>query len=94
MADGGARGRCRALRGPAVPLLVFFFFFSIKGGPGSNEKIERSFRNYYFLGWTQSSDAFDQSWKKKKKNTVRTDRPTPGTLALVGDSRASLSHVV
>eukprot|EP00966_Prymnesium_polylepis_P331701 7387272-Prymnesium_polylepis.1 len=32
--------------------------------------------------------------KKKKKNTIRTDRPTPGTLALIGDSRASLSRVV
>eukprot|EP00966_Prymnesium_polylepis_P009558 220498-Prymnesium_polylepis.1 len=32
--------------------------------------------------------------KKKKKNTVRTDRPTPDTLALIGDSRASLSRVV
>ena len=32
--------------------------------------------------------------KKKKKNSVRTDRPTPGTLALIGDSRASISHVV
>ena len=31
---------------------------------------------------------------KKKKNSVRTDRPTPGTLALIGDSRASLSHIV
>ena len=31
--------------------------------------------------------------KKKKKNTVRTDEPTPGTLALIGDSRASaLKH--
>ena len=32
--------------------------------------------------------------KKKKNNTVRTDEPTPGTLALIGDSRASLSHIV
>eukprot|EP00966_Prymnesium_polylepis_P235007 5435625-Prymnesium_polylepis.1 len=25
---------------------------------------------------------------------IRTDRPTPGTLALIGDGRASLSHIV
>ena len=31
---------------------------------------------------------------KNKNNTVRTDEPTPGTLALIGDSRASLSHIV
>jgi hypothetical protein len=27
---------------------------------------------------------------KNKNNTIRTDEPTPGTLALIGDSRASL----
>ena len=32
---------------------------------------------------------------RTKNYTVRTDGPTPGTLALTGDSRASLSlHIV
>jgi hypothetical protein len=32
--------------------------------------------------------------RKNKNNSIRTDEPTPGTLALIGDSRASLSHIV
>jgi hypothetical protein len=35
-----------------------------------------------------------QNKNKNKNNTIRTDEPTPGILALIGDSRASLSRVV
>eukprot|EP00966_Prymnesium_polylepis_P094526 2187895-Prymnesium_polylepis.1 len=41
-----------------------------------------------------SFDIQFNSAKKEKNNTIRTDKPTPGTLALFGDGRASLSHIV
>ena len=44
--------------------------------------------------WTRVMIAVMNIELRTKNYTVRTDEPTPGTLALIGDSRASLSHIV